>query len=145
MCRSDFLTILLLISPTIAFAASATLPPASSSFAAEEEAGMPFASLVSQIPDAGAAIGILKGLANGDFVRNFAEIIGLRQRPVNGSTMTDMPWPRQATELINMLEKQLMLIFARLQVVLHQAVTRERGRDPRDDYFDDEDSLPRRS
>lgn len=82
-------------------------------------------------PDLGAAIGVAKGLANGDFFRNWLESIGLRQRTTNG-TMPEIPWPRQGTEFINQVEQNLSTILSQLQQMLRQAVNRDKSRGPRE-------------
>lgn len=90
----------------------------------------PTSSSQSQGPDIDAVFGIAKGIANGDFLRNFLESVGVQQRTTNG-TLPDIPWPRQGSELINMLQKNLSLFLIQLQKSLRQAVNRERERVPR--------------
>jgi hypothetical protein len=85
-----------------------------------------------QGPDFDAVFGIAKGIANGDFVRNLLESAGVQRRTANG-TRPDIPWPRQGSELINMLQKNLSLFLVQLQKSLRQAVNRERERVPRHD------------
>lgn len=81
--------------------------------------------------DLGVPLGIAKGIANGDFFRNWMESIGMRQRTANG-TMAEIPWPRQGTEFINQVEQNLSTILSQLQQMLRQAVNRNKNRGPRE-------------
>lgn len=81
-------------------------------------------------PDIGVAIGVAKGIANGDFLRNLLESIGIRQRTANG-TLPDIVWPKQGTEVINILEKNLSILLSQLQQMMRHAVNRNRDRNPR--------------
>lgn len=92
---------------------------------------LPAAPATSDGPDLGVALGIAKGLANGDFFRNWMESLGMRQRTVNG-TLAEIPWPRQGTEFINQLEQSLSTVLTQLQQMLRQSVNRNKNRDPRE-------------
>lgn len=76
-------------------------------------------------------MGIAKGLANGDVVRNFVETLGLRNRMANG-TMPDIPWPKQATQVMNLIQENIRSYLAEVQKSLTHAVNRNRERTPRD-------------
>lgn len=81
----------------------------------------------STIPDANALIGIVKGLANGDFIRNIFEVLGLRHRNRDG-TLTDIPWPSELTESINVLEKNLMNFLQQMQLAMRSVEQKTRSR-----------------
>jgi hypothetical protein len=86
-------------------------------------------STPAQGPDFDAVFGIAKGIANGDFVRNLLESAGVQRRTANG-TRPDIPWPRQGSELINLLQKYLSRFLLQVEKSLQQAVDRSADRVP---------------